>query len=176
MPTVARPASRLHSRDRRITPPGYTIHTMIYRRPKPKGLQIISNRFVQPARLFLLLPPLGGQLRHLLFDGDAVVLLRFGADVAAGDAENTFFSTKGRASASNLVCQHCRSKPEDPRRAFSRNKDRAYTRAGTRAAPTFSGGRQGWRCWGRKAVGWSGLFLEGAAEGVEVVEGKECFS
>ena len=51
---------------------------------KSQILQIFRNRTVQPARLFLLLPPLGGQLRHLLCEGDAVVGLRFGAVVAAG--------------------------------------------------------------------------------------------
>lgn len=76
---------------------------MIYRRPKPKGLQIISDRFVQPARLFLLLPPLGGQLRHLLFEGDAVVLLRFGADVASGGEDMATKAVMASWGISNLA-------------------------------------------------------------------------
>ncbi len=53
-------------------------------RSKPQPGQVVLDGRVQPLRLGLLLPPLGGEPGHLLLEGFPVVLLRRRADVAAG--------------------------------------------------------------------------------------------
>lgn len=72
---------------------------MCQRTLKPKGLQIFRNRTVQPARLFLLLPPLVCQLRHFLLERDAVIGLRLSADVAAGGEDMAVFADLFEAGA-----------------------------------------------------------------------------